>query len=183
VSDGVLDGDGSHEGAVDVEGDGGAEGDRPGSRPVLAVVSCLLFLPGGLVALLFTHRAGRRWERGDRVGAERASRTARNVALWSIVTGVATVVLTVVLFVAATPAMAQEPAAAAASPLIYLGGAFGSGLVIIGAAYGIGKIGSSAVESMARQPEVAGNVNTAMIIAAALIEGVTFFALIVCLVG
>ena len=101
MSDGVLDGDGSHEGAVDVEGDGGAEGDRPGSRPVLAVVSCLLFLPGGLVALLFTHRAGRRWERGDRVGAERASRTARNVALWSIVTGVATVVLTVVLFVAA----------------------------------------------------------------------------------
>ena len=66
---------------------------------------------------------------------------------------------------------------------IYLGGAFGAGLIIIGAAYGIGKIGSSAVESMARQPEVAGNVQTAMIIAAALIEGVTFFALIVCLLA
>ena len=56
-------------------------------------------------------------------------------------------------------------------------------MIIIGAAYGIGKIGSSAVESMARQPEVAGNINTAMIIAAALIEGVTFFALIVCLLN
>lgn len=90
----------------------------------------------------------------------------------------------VVLCAAATPVMAQEAAAGtgATDSLIYLGGAFGSGLVIIGAAYGIGKIGSSAVESMARQPEVAGNINTAMIIAAALIEGVTFFALIVCLV-
>lgn len=54
-------------------------------------------------------------------------------------------------------------------------------MIIIGAAYGISKIGSSAVESMARQPEVAGNINTAMIVAAALIEGATFFGLIVCL--
>ena len=59
--------------------------------------------------------------------------------------------------------------------------AFGCGMIILGAAYGISKIGSCAVESMARQPEVAGNINTAMIISAALIEGVTFFALIVCL--
>ena len=65
--------------------------------------------------------------------------------------------------------------------LIYLGGAFGAGIVILGAGYGIGRIGSSAVESMARQPEVAGNIQTAMIIAAALIEGATFFALIVCM--
>lgn len=87
---------------------------------------------------------------------------------------------------------AQEPAveaeeavveAAAPMQLIYLGGAFGAGLVIIGAAYGISKIGSCAVESMARQPEVAGSIQTAMIIAAALIEGVTFFALIVCLLA
>ena len=55
----------------------------------------------------------------------------------------------------------------------------GVGLVIIGAALGIGGLAKSAVESMARQPETAGNVQTAMIIAAALIEGVTFFALIV----
>lgn len=62
---------------------------------------------------------------------------------------------------------------------LYLGGAFGAGLIIIGAGYGIGKIGSCAVESMARQPEVAGNIQTAMIISAALIEGATFFGLIV----
>ena len=65
--------------------------------------------------------------------------------------------------------------------LISFGSAFAAGLVILGAAYGIGKIGSTAVESMARQPEVAGNIQTAMIISAALIEGATFFALIVCL--
>ena len=52
------------------------------------------------------------------------------------------------------------------------------GLVIIGAAIGIGWLTRSAVESMARQPEIAGNIQTAMIISAALIEGVTFFALI-----
>ena len=46
----------------------------------------------------------------------------------------------------------------------------------LGCRLGIGKIGASAVESMARQPEVAGNIQTAMIIAAALIEGATFFA-------
>ena len=66
---------------------------------------------------------------------------------------------------------------------IYLGGAFGAGLVILGAGYGISKIGSCAVESMARQPEVAGSIQTAMIISAALIEGATFFALIVCMAG
>ncbi|MEN6406707.1 MAG: ATP synthase F0 subunit C [Thermoguttaceae bacterium] len=64
---------------------------------------------------------------------------------------------------------------------IFLGGAFGAGLVIIGAGLGIGRIGATAVESMARQPEVAGNIQAAMIISAALIEGVTFFALAVCM--
>jgi F-type H+-transporting ATPase subunit c len=57
--------------------------------------------------------------------------------------------------------------------------AIGVGLIIIGAALGIGGLARSAVESMARQPETAGNIQTAMIIAAALIEGVTFFALII----
>ena len=57
--------------------------------------------------------------------------------------------------------------------------AIGVGLIIIGAGVGIGWLARSAVESIARQPEVAGNVQTAMIIAAALIEGVTFFALII----
>ena len=59
--------------------------------------------------------------------------------------------------------------------------AIGVGLVIMGAAWGIGSLTRSAVESMARQPETAGNIQTAMIIAAALIEGVTFFALIILL--
>jgi F-type H+-transporting ATPase subunit c len=59
--------------------------------------------------------------------------------------------------------------------------AIGAGLVIIGAAYGIGSLAKASVESMARQPEIAGNIQTAMIIAAALIEGVTFFALIIIL--
>lgn len=89
------------------------------------------------------------------------------------------VALCVVVVLSATPAFAQDDASS--SHLIYLGGAFGAGLVILGAAFGIGKIGSAAVESMARQPEVAANIQTAMIIAAALIEGATFFALIVCM--
>lgn len=92
-------------------------------------------------------------------------------------------VVFMVMFVA-SPAMAQGAAQASEATSgfsIYLGGAFGAGLVLLGAGMGIGKIGSSAVESMARQPEVAGNIQTAMIIAAALIEGATFFALIVCM--
>jgi F-type H+-transporting ATPase subunit c len=60
--------------------------------------------------------------------------------------------------------------------------AIGAGMVIIGAAYGIGSLAKGAVESMARQPEIAGNINAAMILAAALIEGVTFFALVIIIV-
>ena len=85
------------------------------------------------------------------------------------------------MLLVASPAMAQDGAAAKAAGPMNLGSAIGAGLVILGAGFGIGKIGSAAVESMARQPEVAGNVQTAMIIAAALIEGATFFALIVCM--
>src|SRR6476659_5995991 len=61
--------------------------------------------------------------------------------------------------------------------------AIGAGMVIIGAAIGFGRIGGSALESMARQPEVANKVQTAMIIIGALLEGATFFALIVCMQG
>jgi len=60
-------------------------------------------------------------------------------------------------------------------------GAVGAGLVCIGSAGGIGKLAASAFESMARQPEKAGQIQTAMIIAAALIEGFTFFALFICM--
>ena len=64
-----------------------------------------------------------------------------------------------------------------------LGGAIGAGLVIMGGAAGIGRIGGSAVESMARQPEASGQINTAMIITAALIEGATLFAVVVTLLA
>lgn len=75
----------------------------------------------------------------------------------------------------------SAPAWAAGEGGVHFSGAFGAGLVICGAAWGIGRIGSNAVENMARQPEVAGQIQTAMIIAAALIEGVTFFALYICM--
>ena len=88
-------------------------------------------------------------------------------------------VLGIMVF-ATTPAMAQEDGVGATSSAI-LGGSFGAGLVLIGAGLGIGRIGAAAVEGMARQPEVAGQIQTAMIIAAALVEGATFFALIVCM--
>ena len=60
-----------------------------------------------------------------------------------------------------------------------MGGAIGAGLVLMGGGAGIGRIGGSAVESMARQPEAAGNISTAMIITAAMIEGATLFAVVV----
>jgi F-type H+-transporting ATPase subunit c len=60
-----------------------------------------------------------------------------------------------------------------------LGGAIGAGLVIMGGGAGIGRVGGSAVESMARQPEAAGQISTAMIITAAMIEGATLFAVVV----
>ncbi len=87
----------------------------------------------------------------------------------------------VVLLVTTTPALAQEPDASAGSFSMDLGAAIGAGIVMLGAGFGIGRIGGSAVESMARQPEVATQVQGAMIVAAALIEGATFFALIVCI--
>jgi F-type H+-transporting ATPase subunit c len=59
----------------------------------------------------------------------------------------------------------------------------GAGIAVIGAGYGIGKIGGSAMDAMARQPEAAGKIQTAMIIAAALIEGVALFAVVVALIA
>lgn len=79
----------------------------------------------------------------------------------------------------ASPALAEGDS----STNVLTGPAIGAGLVILGAGFGISRIGSSAVESQARQPEVAGAIQTAMIIAAALIEGVTLFALIVCMMS
>ena len=56
-------------------------------------------------------------------------------------------------------------------------------LAVLGAAWGIGKIGSNALEAMARQPEASGSLQTAMIVSAALIEGATLFAIVVCLMA
>lgn len=85
----------------------------------------------------------------------------------------AALVLGLVLTASAT-ASAQAPIAGAPSRF----NGIGIGLVIIGAGLGIGRLAGSAVESMARQPELAAGIQTAMIIAAALIEGLAFFALI-----
>ncbi|NLA49123.1 MAG: ATP synthase F0 subunit C [Bacteroidales bacterium] len=61
--------------------------------------------------------------------------------------------------------------------------AIGAGMAVIGASIGIGWIGKSAMEAIARQPEAANKVQTAMIIAAALIEGVALFAVVVALIA
>ena len=58
----------------------------------------------------------------------------------------------------------------------------GAGLIVIGAGLGIGRIGGSAMEAIARQPEATGKIQTAMIIAAALIEGVALFGIVIALV-
>ena len=69
------------------------------------------------------------------------------------------------------------------NPTASLGVALGLGLIIIGAGKGIGNIGGHAVESIARQPEAGGRIFTTMIISAALIEGASLFAIVVCLLA
>ncbi len=69
----------------------------------------------------------------------------------------------------------------AAEALAALGAAIGAGVAAIAAGIGIGRIGGSAMEAIARQPESAGDIRSNMIVIAALIEGVAFFALIVCI--
>jgi len=63
----------------------------------------------------------------------------------------------------------------------YLGAGLGAGLAVIGAGMGIGKLAAAAMEGSARQPSAAGDIRTSMIIAAALIEGATLFAIVVTL--
>jgi F-type H+-transporting ATPase subunit c len=72
-----------------------------------------------------------------------------------------------------------EAAAASAQGVSNLGKALGAGLTVVGAGIGIGLIGSRMTESMARQPEIAGNIQTAAIILAALIEGAALFGLVI----
>jgi F-type H+-transporting ATPase subunit c len=78
-------------------------------------------------------------------------------------------ILTVLLQAAATGAAVGK-----------MGAALGAGLAAIGAGMGIGKIGASAMEAIARQPEASGDIRSNMIVSAALIEGVAFFAVIIC---
>ncbi len=81
---------------------------------------------------------------------------------------------TVGLFVVMSAPAAAQTQAFSIPPQI------GAGLAVIGAALGIGLLAKGAVESVARQPESSGTIQTLMIIAAALIEGLAFYAVIVC---
>jgi F-type H+-transporting ATPase subunit c len=116
------------------------------------------------------------------------SKRMAKLALAAIVAG------TALLFAGTGAARAQEHGATGAAPetahqeqAIFLtsegakklGGAIGAGLVLMGGGAGIGRIGGSAVESMARQPEAAGQISTGMIITAAMIEGATLFGVVV----
>ncbi|MBI1903576.1 MAG: ATP synthase F0 subunit C [Planctomycetia bacterium] len=85
--------------------------------------------------------------------------------------------LVLLIVLVATPAFAQVTAKGSPGDGA---GAWGAGLVAIGGAYGIGRLAAAAMESMARQPEAGGRIFTSMIISAALIEGFTFFALVIC---
>lgn len=70
-----------------------------------------------------------------------------------------------------------------AAEVAKMGGALGAGIAVIGAGLGIGRIGGMAIEAMARQPEKIGDLRSSMIIAAALVEGVAFLAVIVALLA
>lgn len=88
------------------------------------------------------------------------------------------VIALVMLLLSAAPAMAQAPAPASYKAI---GAGIGSGLAIIGLGIGLGRIGGSAVESIARQPEASGKVVGNMMIMAALVEGAGIIALVFCL--
>jgi F-type H+-transporting ATPase subunit c len=66
--------------------------------------------------------------------------------------------------------------------LAFLAAGLGSGTIAIGAALGIGRLAAAAMEGSARQPEAAGDIRVSMIIAAALIEGVALFGLVICII-
>jgi F-type H+-transporting ATPase subunit c len=90
----------------------------------------------------------------------------------------------VVLLLGAAPALAADGPTSVSFSGAGLGACLGMGLTIIGAGVGLGRIGSGALESMARQPEVAGRIQTAMLIIAAMLEGATLASVLLCyLVG
>ena len=85
------------------------------------------------------------------------------------------------LLIAPAAALAQDGGEVAGG-LHYFGAAVGGGIIVVGAGIGIGRLTAAACESIARQPEVKDDIRGAMILAAALIEGAAFFALVVCIV-
>lgn len=93
----------------------------------------------------------------------------------SVVKTIRTAIWTVGLFLVLT-----APAAAAQGDAYTIPPAIGAGLAVVGAALGIGMLAKGSVESVARQPEASGTIQVLMIIAAALIEGLAFFAVIMC---
>jgi F-type H+-transporting ATPase subunit c len=103
--------------------------------------------------------------------------------VFQLVLGFSAVVVAILMMPSVAFAQAAETADKAtfltSNGAAWLGGAIGAGLAIMGGAAGIGRIGGSAVESMARQPAAAGQISTAMIITAAMIEGATLFAVVV----
>jgi len=88
----------------------------------------------------------------------------------------------VVLLCCTTPLFAQVGGTSGAFTGAGIAAGLGAGLTLIGAGIGFGRIGASALESMARQPQVAGDVGRNMLTIAALLEGATFFSLIVCII-
>ena len=121
----------------------------------------------------------------EKAAAPRAAENERDMTMdrtrWSRLALGLIGVGVVVMF---TPAvlLAQEAEAGTfltSNGAAWLGGAVGAGLAFMGGAAGIGRIGGSAVESMARQPAAAGQISTAMIITSAMIEGATLFAVVV----
>ena len=91
--------------------------------------------------------------------------------------------MALMMFDVNTALAAPEAAEGAAAAGSGIGGGLAAGLGAIAAGLGIGRIGGSAVESIARQPEMAGSIGTNMIITAALVEGVALFAVVVGLLG
>jgi F-type H+-transporting ATPase subunit c len=74
-------------------------------------------------------------------------------------------------------------AASDLAPVAKMGAGIGAGVATLGAGVGIGRIGGSAMDAIARQPEAVGDIRSNMIVAAALIEGVAFFAIVICLLA
>jgi F-type H+-transporting ATPase subunit c len=84
------------------------------------------------------------------------------------------------LLIAAAPALAQDKSTSYSFSGAGVGAGLGMALTVIGAGYGMGRIGAAALDGMARQPEVAPRIQTAMIIIAAMLEGATLASVILC---